>query len=331
MSTEMMLQMLVFPSAQGGVYRQVEQAKPIPKAGEVLVKVHGSSVNRGEAQGVLKLKSPDAKPLATGIEFSGTIESLGAGVVGWHVGQEVMARAGGGFAQYALASVGSLIKKPANLSWLEAGCVPNVFITAHDALVSGALQKGESVMVTAGSSGVGVTAIQMAKYLGAKTVVATTRSAHKMPLLKELGADHVINTTEVDWPEQVKRLTQDLGVNLIIDQVGSTMLESNLDVLALKGRLITVGRNAGSTAPINLDELARKNARIIGRTFRTRTLEETQACSALFVKDVWAGLESGAIKPILSKTFEWTDLQAAQDYLMGNEQFGKIAIAIQHD
>ena len=331
MSSQKMFQMMVFPSPEGGVYRQVEQMKPTPRAGEVLVKVHASSVNRGEAQGVLKLKNPDAKPLATGIEFSGTIESLGEGVVGWHVGDEVMARAGGGFAQFAKVSVGSLIKKPANLSWLEAGCVPNVFITAHDALLSGSLQKGETVMVTAGSSGVGVTAIQMAKYLGAKTVITTTRSPHKASSLKALGADHVINTNDADWSEQVKTLTQGLGVDLIIDQVGSTLLEGNVDVLALKGRLITVGRNAGSTALVNLDELARKNARIIGRTFRTRTLEETQTCSALFVKDVWAGLESGAVKPILSKTFNWTDLQAAQDYLMGNEQFGKIAIAIQHD
>jgi NADPH2:quinone reductase len=330
MSVTMMSQMLVFPSDAGGVYRLVEQARPAPKAGQVLVKVYASSVNRGETQGVLKHKKPDAKPLVVGIEFAGTIEALGDGVVGWHVGDEVMARAGGGFAQYALASVGSLIKKPARLSWSEAGCVPNVFITAHDALMSGALHKGECVMVTAGSSGVGVTAIQMAQYLGAKTVIATTRSTKKVAALKALGADHVINTSEADWPELVKTLTQGAGVNLIIDQVGSTMLEGNLEVLALQGRLITVGRNAGSTASLNLDELARKNARIIGRTFRTRTLEETQACSAHFVKDVWAGLDSGAVKPILSTTFSWTDLQAAQDYLMGNEQMGKIAIDIQH-
>jgi NADPH:quinone reductase-like Zn-dependent oxidoreductase len=331
MSQTMMTQVLVFPSEKGGVYRMVEQARPSPKAGQVLVKVFASSVNRGETQGVLKHKNLDAKPLMAGIEFSGMIESLGEGVVGWHVGDEVMARASSGFSQYALTHVGSLIKKPARLSWAQAGCVPNVFITAHDALVSGALQSGECVMVTAGSSGVGVTAIQMAKTMGAKTVIATTRSANKVEALRELGAEHVINTTQADWPEQVKRLTQGVGVNLIIDQVGSTMLESNLEVLALHGRLMTVGRNAGSIASINLDELARKNARVIGRTFRTRTLEETQACSALFVKDLWAALDNGAISPILSKTFSWEDLQAAQDYLMGNEQMGKIAIEIHHD
>ena len=324
-----MLQMLVMPTPAGGRYKATEVQIPVPGAGEVLVEVKASSVNRGETQSVLKHKDPSAKPLVTGIEFTGLICAVGADVHGWKVGDEVMTRSPSGFARFAIAPVKSLMKKPSSLSWLEAGCIPNVFITAHDALVTaGNIKTAKSVLVTAGSSGVGVTGIQMAKYFGVNQVFATTRSDHKMASLKALGADAVFNTEDPHWVEQLISLTGDQGVDLIMDQVGSSLFDANMKALALGGRLITVGRNAGSMANINLDELARKNASVIGRTFRTRTLSQTQECSRRFDEDCSVGVANGSIKVILDRSFKLSELNEAQAYLMSNGQTGKIAIEV---
>jgi len=329
MSSTTMIQMLVMPGPSGGRYQATEMALPVPAPHEVLVQVKASSVNRGETQSVSKHKDPLAKPLVTGIEFAGVICALGKDVQAWHIGDEVMTRSPAGFAQFALASEKSLMKKPSTISWLEAGCIPNVFITAHDALVTaGQIKTANSVLVTAGSSGVGVTGLQMARYLGVEHVFATTRSSHKISALKVLGASAVLNTEDLTWVDQLLELTQGRGVDLIMDQVGSTLLEANLKALALGGRLITVGRNAGNIASINLDELARKNASVIGRTFRTRTLAQTQECSRLFEEDCAAGVADGSIKAILDRSFKFTELDQAQLYLMSNDQTGKIAIEV---
>ena len=329
MSQQTMIQMMVMPSPQGGRYQATQVPLPVPAAHEVLVQVKASSVNRGETQSVLKHKDPLAKPLATGIEFAGVVCALGQDVQGWHIGDEVMTRSPAGFAQFALAPEKSLMKKPSTISWLEAGCIPNVFITAHDALVTaGQIKTAKSVLVTAGSSGVGVTGIQMARYLGAQQVFATTRSSQKISSLKALGATAVLNTEEPSWVDQLLVLTQGQGVDLIMDQVGSTLLDANMLALALGGRLITVGRNAGNIASINLDELARKNASVIGRTFRTRTLAQTQECSRRFDDDCAKGVADGSIKVILDRSFKLAELDQAQAYLMSNGQTGKIAIEV---
>jgi NADPH:quinone reductase len=329
MSQQTMIQMMVMPSSQGGRYQATQVPLPVPAAHEVLVQVKASSVNRGETQSVLKHKDPLAKPLVTGIEFAGVICALGHDVQGWHIGDEVMTRSPAGFAQFALAPEKSLMKKPSTISWLEAGCIPNVFITAHDALVTaGQIKTAKSVLVTAGSSGVGVTGIQMARYLGAQQVFATTRSSQKISSLKALGATAVLNTEEPSWVDQLLALTQGQGVDLIMDQIGSTLLDANMLALALGGRLITVGRNAGNIASINLDELARKNASVIGRTFRTRTLAQTQECSRRFDEDCAKGVADGSIKVILDRSFKLAELDQAQAYLMSNGQTGKIAIEV---
>lgn len=329
MNQNMMLQMLVMPTPEGGRYKAMEVNIPVPGDGEVLVQVKASSVNRGETQSVLKHKDPASKPLVTGIEFAGVICAIGQGVSRWRVGDEVMTRSPAGFAQYALAHEKSLMKKPSNISWLEAGCIPNVFITAHDALVTaGHIKTAKNVLVTAGSSGVGVTGIQMARYLGVHHVYATTRSDHKMASLKALGASAVFNTEDPQWIEQLLSLTQGEGVDLIMDQVGSSLFDANMKALALGGRMITVGRNAGSMGNLNLDELARKNASVIGRTFRTRTLAQTQECSRRFEEDCALGVANGSIKVILDRSFQLTQLDEAQAYLMSNGQTGKIAIEV---
>jgi NADPH2:quinone reductase len=266
--------------------------------------------------------------MRAGIEFVGEVITLGEGVGGWKPGDRVMAR-GPGYAEYAVVHQRALMSVPGGLSWAEAAAIPNVFVTAHDAIVSNAaLKPGESILVTAGSSGVGTVAIQIARYLGAKPVLATTRSAAKGDALRALGAHEVIDTSRADWPEAVLTATGQHGVDVIIDQVGGPMLADNIRVLAIKGRLVSVGRNAGQVGDCNLDEIARKRASIIGVTFRTRTAEEALVCSERFAADLLDGFTTGALKPVLARTFPFERIADAHAYMLSDAQIGKIVLTM---
>jgi len=224
-------------------------------------------------------------------------------------------------------SARALMRIPDGMSWAEAAAIPNVFVTAHDAIVSNAaLKSGESVLVTAGSSGIGTAAIQIVRYLGAKPVLATTRSAAKGDALRALGAHEVIDTSQTGWVEAVLTATGQHGIDVIIDQVGGPMLADNIRVLAIKGRLVSVGRNAGQVGDCNLDEVARKRASIIGVTFRTRTAEETLVCSERFAADLLGALSMGALKPVLDRTFPFERIAEAHTYMLSDAQIGKIVL-----
>jgi NADPH2:quinone reductase len=266
--------------------------------------------------------------MRAGIEFAGEVVTLGEGAKGWKPGDRVMAR-GPGYAEYAVVHHRALMQVPDSMSWAEAAAIPNVFVTAHDAIVSNAAVKpGESVLITAGSSGVGTVAIQIARYLGAKPVLATTRSAAKGDVLRTLGVDEVIDTSRANWPEAVLTATGQRGIDAIIDQVGGPMLADNIRVLAIKGRLVSVGRNAGQVGDCNLDEIARKRASIIGVTFRTRTAEEALVCSERFAADMLDAFATGALKPVLDRTFPFEQIADAHTYMLSDTQIGKIVVTM---
>jgi NADPH2:quinone reductase len=218
---------------------------------------------------------------------------------------------------------------PDGLSWAEAAAIPNVFVTAHDALVTnGATARGESVMVTAGPSGVGTAAIQIARHLGATPVLATTRSPAKAARLRALGADEVVDTRDAGWVDVVLRATGGRGVDVIIDHVGGPMLADNIRVLALAGRLVSVGRNAGRVGDCDLDEIARKRASIIGVTFRTRTPEQSLVCSERFAAHLLDAFGKGALAPVLDRTFPFERLADAHAYMLSDAQTGKIVLTM---
>jgi NADPH:quinone reductase len=327
--TQTMKALFVVPGPEGGVYEFRETPVPTPGPGEVLVAVRAAGTNRGEllARPLLRSDNPALKPMRTGIEFAGEIAALGEGVNGWASGDRIIAR-GVGYAEYTVVSQRALMRIPDGMSWAEAAAIPNVFVTAHDAIVSNAAVKlGESVLVTAGSSGVGTAAIQIARHLGAHLVLATTRSATKGDALRALGAHEIIDTSREGWVDAVLGATGQHGVDVIIDQVGGPMLADNIRVLAIKGRLVSVGRNAGQVGDCNLDEIARKRASIIGVTFRTRTAEETLVCSERFAADMLDAFATGALKPVLDRTFSFERITEAHAYMLSDAQVGKIVLA----
>ena len=320
------------PTENGGVYEYQAAAKPELVAGQVLVRVKSAGTNRGELLmvGGFKSSNPALKPILSGIEFAGDIEAVSDDVVGWSVGDRVMGRARGSYADYVAVPSAALMRIPDSLDYPEAAAIPNVFVTAHDALVTNAqVQKGDTVLVTAASSGIGTAAIQLAKLKGAAKVYASTRNGSKASALKAIGADVVLDTTQAGYVERVERETDEEGIDIIIDSVGGPMFPDNLEMLAVKGRIISVGRNAGRSGKVDLDEVANKRAQIIGVTFRTRTAEEALKCQERFAEDCLQAFSDGSLKPVVDKVFPFDGLKEAHEYMLADKQVGKIVIAQQ--
>ena len=315
------------PTPNGAVFELREAKEPAAGPGQVVVAVRTAGVNRGE---LIRAKEHRAgEPGRAGGEFAGEIHAVGAGVTGWARGDRVMGRATGSYAPFVAASTRALMRIPDGMGWGEAAAIPNVFITAHDAMVTNAeTAPGESVIVTAGPSGVGTAAIQIAKAIGATPVLTTTRTPAKAAALKALGADEVIDTRDAGWADAVLRATGGKGVDVIIDHVGGSMLADNIKTLALKGRLVSVGRNASRVGDCDLDEIARKRAKIIGVTFRTRTAEESLQCGERFAADLLGAFAKGTLRPTLDRAFPFEGLADAHAYMLSDAQTGKIVLTV---
>ena len=319
------------PGPDGGVYEYRELPAPSPKGDLVVVKVRASGTNRGEvlARPMFRSSNPALKPTPGGIEFAGEIVETGPDATGWHVGERVMGRAAGSYAEFVAVNPAQLMRIPDSLSWAEAASIPNVFVTAHDAFATAAeLRSGESVMITAASSGVGTAAIKLARFLGAKTIIATTRASAKSDSLTRLGADLALDASKSGWVDQVMAATEKRGVDVIIDNVGGPMLADNIRALAIKGRLVSVGRNAGNVGECDLDQVAFKRASIVGVTFRTRSPQESFLCSERFAAGCLEAFRSGALKPVLDRTFPFEKIADAHAYMMSDAQVGKIVLTI---
>jgi NADPH2:quinone reductase len=318
------------PGPDGALFELRETAVPTAAAGQVVVAVRAAGVNRGELiRGAALRPGPAANPVRSGGEFAGEIATVGEGVTGWKPGDRVMGRSAGSYAEFVAAPVPALMRIPDGMSWSRAAAIPNVFVTAHDAMVTNAhVAAGESVLVTAAPSGVGTAAIQIARYVGANPVLATTRTPAKVPALRALGAHEVLDPGDPMWVDAALRATEGRGIDVIIDNVGGPMLADNVRAMALKSRLVSVGRNAGRVGDCDLDEIARKRASIIGVTFRTRTPEESLACSGRFIAYLLPAFIKGDLAPVLDRTFPFDRLHDAHKYMLGNTQTGKIVITL---
>lgn len=317
----------IVPGPDGGRLEIQDIPAPTPGPGQVLVRVMASGLNRGELKQVREAKTGSAR--TSGVEFAGLVHALGAGVTSLRVGDPVACHGTAGQAEYALAQARAAMRLPDGLPWPEAAAFPNVFVTAHDALVvNGELKAGETVLVNAASSGIGLAAIQIAALLGASKVFATSRSAAKVARLQRYGVTHPIDVSAQDPVEAVMAATDGRGVDIIIDTLGADVFESNLKALAVQGRLVNIGRMAGSVTRFDLTELWLKRLKLIGVTFRTRSEEERLQCIERAAHDLLPLLAAGRIQLPVDRVYPLEEVAQAHAYMETDRHFGKIVLAV---
>ncbi|MGE0601261.1 MAG: NAD(P)H-quinone oxidoreductase [Dehalococcoidia bacterium] len=305
---------------------------PVPGPEDLLVRVHATALNRADIlQRQGSYPQPGPKPAfdIPGMEYAGDVIALGARVEGFAVGDRVMGLlAGGGYAEQVVTHFRLAMKVPANLRWEEAGAIPEVYITAHDALSQCSLVSGETVLIHAAGSGVGVAAIQIAKAMGAALVIGTAGSPEKLAQAGDLGLDVGVNYHEQDFAEAVLNATGGRGVDVILDVIGADYWERNMRSLALKGRMILVGLMGGNSTNANIGVLLQKRASVRGTTLRARPLEEKGAATRSFEKSVLPHIASGRVKVIVDRVFPLAEAAAAQEYMGANQNFGKVVLKV---
>ena len=313
------------------VLRQGERPDPVHGTGEVLIRVAASGVNRPDVlQRTGNYPVPPGASDIPGLEVAGEIlggDAQAMAAAGLAVGDRVCALvAGGGYAQLCVAPVGQCLPVPKGLTDIEAASLPETFFTVWSNVFDrGRLQAGETFMVQGGTSGIGVTAIQMAKALGA-TVIATAGSDDKCQACVQLGADHAINYKTKDFVEELKTITGGAGVNVILDMVAGAYVAREVQSLAEDGRLVIIAVQGGVKSEINAGLVLRKRLTVTGSTLRPRPIAFKAAIAASLRTKVWPLLESGAIKPVIHSTFAAADAAKAHELMESNQHVGKIVL-----
>jgi NADPH2:quinone reductase len=294
----------------------------------VVVRVHVAGLNRADIMQRLGKYPPPTgySPNIPGLEFAGEVTDIGDSVSGFKMGDRVFGiTAGEAQAEYVTTDERVLACIPENLSFVEAAAVPEVFITAHDAVFTQCgLRAGEWLLIHAVGSGVGLAALQLAKANGA-FVAGTSRTQDKLDRCAEFGLDLTLLAREPVFADAIKQTSKD-GADVILDLVGGNYFPENLKSLAVKGRIILVGLTAGRSSEIDLGMALSKRAKIIGTVLRARNLEEKAAATKAFVDEVIPLFEGGKIRPNLDRVFPAPEIQAAHRYLESNESFGKVVI-----
>jgi putative PIG3 family NAD(P)H quinone oxidoreductase len=323
-------------TSPGGVeslsVREVARPNP-PTANRVLVRVHAAGLNRADIlQRMGRYPAPPGYPQdIPGLEFAGEVEHVGEEARAVSVGQRVFGiTAGGAQAEYVAVAEDTLVEIPSNLSWAEAASVPEVFITAHDALFTQArLEMGERALIHAAGSGVGTAAVQLAHAAGA-SVYGTSRTAGKLERARPYGLDEgvAVGNEPATFAAAVREWTNGAGVNVILDLVGGAYLAANLDALAKRGRLMFVGTTGGASAEPNLSAVMQKRLRLMGTVLRARSPEEKARATRRFKAHVVPLLANGKVKPVIDSVYRMEDAREAHARLESNESFGKIVLLI---
>ena len=299
-------------------------AKPSPKGTQVLVKVSACGLNRADL-GMTKGHVHGA----AGMEWAGEVAELGPDAKGVRIGDKIMGSGGAAFAEYTLADHGRLFRAPSNMNFEEAATLPVALATMHNAVVTnGALQAGQTVLIQGASSGVGLMAMQIAKYKGAKLVIGSSTDAMRRGRLKEFGADLAVDSSNPGWVDEVLKATNGEGVDLIVDQVSGSVANQNLKATKVKGRIVNVGRLGGTHADFNFDLHAARRINYVGVTFRTRSIDEIRDIFDEVRKDIWGAVESRKLQLPIDKVFDFADIGQAFAHMEANKHLGKIVVTL---
>jgi putative PIG3 family NAD(P)H quinone oxidoreductase len=308
----------------------VERPRPAVGAGDVLIKVAAAGVNRPDvAQRLGRYAPPPGASDIPGLEVAGTIEEAGASVADWRAGDDVCALvSGGGYAEYCAAPAPQCLPIPAGVDPIHAAGIPETTFTVWtNVFERGRLRHGESILIHGGSSGIGTTAIQLARAFGARVFV-TAGSAEKCAACEALGAERAFNYREMDFSAAVREATGGRGVDVILDIIGADYLQRNIDALAPEGRLVHIGQQGGAKAQINLGPVLRNRLTITGSTLRPRSVAEKGAIARAVREHVWPLLESGAFKVVVHATFPLSDAAKAHRMMESSVHVGKLVLTV---
>ena len=306
---------------------------PVPGAGQVLIKVAATSVNRPDVmQREGKYPPPPGDSEIPGLEVAGTIEEFGpdTDAVGLKTGDRVAALVGGGgYAEYVVAHVGHCFQLPESVSFEEGACLCETYITAYlNVIELGALKDGESVLLHGGGGGVNTSAIQIVAALRPSATMFVTASTGKVERVRELGVQHVIDYKQTEFADEIRTLTAKKGIDVILDHIGGPYLQSNLKTLALSGRLVLIGVMGGVKAEINLAVFMVKRQQLLGSVLRSRPVPEKSAIITRYVEAVMPHVDSAAIRPLISDTLPLADAAEGHRLMESGKHFGKIVLSV---
>ncbi|ALG71367.1 NAD(P)H-quinone oxidoreductase [Azospirillum thiophilum] len=312
------------------VLRPARRPAPVPGPGEILVEVAAAGVNRPDTlQRQGRYDPPPGASDLPGLELSGTVIAIGEGVEDWASGDRVCALvAGGGYADYCAVPAVQALPVPGPLSMVEAAAVPETFFTVWtNVFERGALKRGETLLIHGGSSGIGTTAIQLAKAFGA-TVFTTAGSDDKCRACEELGADRAINYRTEDFVTVIREATGGRGVDVVLDMVGGDYIARDVEIMAVDGRHVSIAFLQGSKVSLNMAPVMTKRLTLTGSTLRARPVAEKGRIAAALREHVWPLLESGAIKPQIHRVFPLEEAEDAHRLMESSTHIGKIVLAV---
>ena len=318
-------------TAHGGpeVLEIQERQTPQPGVGEVRVRIHASALNRADiSQRLGRYPAPPGSPPdIPGLEYAGEVDTLGRGSSLWNAGDRVMGIAGGGaHAEFLCVHEREVIPVPSGLSMEECAAIPEAFLTAYDALFDKLdLESGETVLIHAAGSGVGTAAIQLARVAGAATI-GTSRSRSKLDKCLELGLTAGFHVKDDDWAQRLLGEIRPSSIHAVLDLVGASYLKGNLEVLGIRGRMVSVGLTAGSRAELDMGLLMRKRITLIGTVLRARPLEEKISLARKFSERVVPLFVDKKLRPVIDRSVSFADIAAAHGAMESNETFGKIVL-----
>lgn len=312
-------------------YRLKDMPQPMPGPEEVLVRVRAIGLNLVDRfpKRAHFIHTPPAPAPIPGMEIAGEIVGIGGAVQRYRKGDPVMAMVHAGCAEYASAHQDLLMPIPSGMSWTDAAAIPVSFLTAHDALITnGRFTSGQSLLIQGVTTGVGLAAVQLARLHGASLIAGTSRSLEKLERVRSLGLQLGLLASSVGLVDAILNATSGRGVDVVLDHLGARLLNETLRATAIGGRVVNIGRYAGTRGEIDLELLALRRISLIGVTFRSRSLAEHAAVVSSFTRQHASDFASGALRPVVDKVFGFFDLPAAIERATRGEQFGKLVLEL---